>query len=129
MDDGDLGGAPVRSPRARWRSRHGPGKGRPAGHTSAQLLGELLNVTSTPAPSRPIPRRRGVLHPMPRIGDAADTAREVLEQFAPEAIEESLHTQRTVEARDRAYRWALAISDVLAVAAALLIMGATGPAN
>jgi exopolysaccharide biosynthesis polyprenyl glycosylphosphotransferase len=122
------GGGQVRSP-SRWESPRPPREAAvsPGDQTRPFFLGDPLSVTSTSAPPRSTPRRRGVLHPLPRVGE--ETRRDALEQFAPEAIQESLHSQRTVDARDRAYRWSLAGADLLAAATAVLLMAPAGPAK
>src|SRR3954452_2033084 len=121
-------GGQVRSP-SRWESPRPPREAAvsPQGPDQTFLWETRLSVTSTSAQPRITPRRRGVLHPLPRA--AHDTHRDVLEQFAPEAIQESLHSQRTVDARDRAYRWSLAGADLLAAATAVLLMAPAGPAK
>src|SRR4051794_10914970 len=122
------GGVKVRSP-SRWEiAPAAMGGGRlPGGSATTPSRETLLSATSTTAPPRNTPLRRGVLHPLPRVGE--DTRRDVLEQFAPEAIQESLHSQRIVDARDRTYRWSLAAADTLAAVTAVLLMASAGPAK
>src|SRR5207249_3777474 len=76
-------------------------------------------------PNRVSPRPRDAFAPDPRAAQhAAPRVRDIV---TPAPIEDAARSRRTVEARDRAYRRALAVSDVFATAVAFLAMGLIGP--